>query len=180
MSPESLNYYLALATLVMQIAGAGFLVLFFLRKRIPDLQDIAAVLSRWGLWIGFALTLGGTILTLYYSEILGFVPCGWCWVQRVFLWPQVLLFGIALLKGDRRVADYSIAFSVVGGAAALYQHYLQMGGHSVVPCPASGAGDCAQRILFEFGYITFPLMAFSIFAFLIILMLFARPVRESR
>lgn len=174
MPVESINYYLALGTLAMQVAGAGFLALFFLRKRIPDLQDVAVVLSTWGLWIGFLLTLGGTALTLYYSEVLGFVPCGWCWVQRVFLWPQVLLFGVALFTKDRRAADYSIAFSVAGAAAALYQHYLQMGGHSLLPCPASGAGDCAQRFLFEFGYITFPLMAFSLFAFLIVTMLFVR------
>jgi len=35
----------------------------------------------------------------------------------------------------------------------------------------SAITDCAERYLFEFGYITFPLMSFTIFAFLIILML---------
>ena len=174
MAIETLNYYLAFATLALQIAGVGFLLVFYLRKRFPDLHDIGNLLSTWGLWIGFLLTAGATLLTVYYSDVLGIVPCGWCWVQRVFLWPQVLLFLIALIKKDWRVADYSIAFSIVGGVAALYQHYLQMGGNSVLPCPASGAGDCGQRFLFEFGYITFPLMAFSIFAFLIVIMLFVR------
>ncbi|MDO8514210.1 MAG: disulfide bond formation protein B [bacterium] len=174
MSLETLNYVLALGILAMQIAGAGFLALFFLRGKFPDLEDAGRFLADWGLWIGFLLTLAGAGLTLYYSEVLGFVPCGWCWVQRVFLWPQVVLFALALYKRDRAVADYSIAFSIFGGAAALYQHYLQMGGHSVIPCPASGAGDCAQRFLFEFGYITFPLMAATIFGFLIVLMLFVR------
>ena len=174
MTVESINYYLALGTLAMQIASAAFLVRFFLRKSIPDLEDVASFLGRWGLWLGFLFTFGGTLLTLYYSEVLGFLPCGWCWVQRVFLWPQVLLFAVALVRKDRRVADYSILFSIFGGAAALYQHYLQMGGHSILPCPASGAGDCGQRFLFEFGYITFPLMAATLFAFLIVLMLFVR------
>ncbi|MCR4281018.1 MAG: hypothetical protein NUV88_01655, partial [Candidatus Kaiserbacteria bacterium] len=55
-------------------------------------------------------------------------------------------------------------------------HYLQMGGASLVPCPAaaSEAVDCAVRFLYELGYITFPLMSFSVFAFLIIVMLFVR------
>ena len=74
----------------------------------------------------------------------------------------------------RDVACYSIALSILAGSAALYPHYLQMGGTSVLPCPASGAGDCAQRIIFEFGYITLPLMAATLFAFLIVLMLFVR------
>lgn len=174
MSVETLNYLLALGTLAMQVAGAGFLVLYFLQKKFTDLQDIAGLLCRSGLWLAFLLTLGATAMTLYYSEILGFAPCGWCWVQRVFLWPQVVLFALALWKNDRTIANYSIGLSIPGALAALYQHYLQMGGQALVPCPASGAGDCAQRILFEFGYITFPLMAATLFAFLIVLMLFVR------
>ena len=174
MSVEALNYLLALGTLAMQIAGVGFLALYFLRRKFTDLQDIAALLSRSGLWLAFLLTLVATAMTLYYSEVLGFAPCGWCWVQRVFLWPQALLFGVALWKQERSVADYSIALSIFGAAAALYQHYLQMGGSAVIPCPASGAGDCAQRIFFELGYITFPLMAATLFTLLIVLMLFVR------
>lgn len=178
MNVETLNYLLALATLAMQVVGAGFLALYFLQKKFTDLQDIAGLLSRWGLWLAFLLTLGATAMTLYYSEVLGFAPCGWCWVQRVFLWPQVVLFLIALRKNEKSIADYSIGFSILGGIAALYQHYLQMGGGALIPCPASGVGDCAQRILFEFGYITFPLMSATLFAFLIVLMLFVRN-RES-
>ena len=174
---ETLNYLLALGIVAMQIVGTAFLALYFLQKRFTDLQDIAGLLHRSGLWLGFLLTLGATAMTLYYSEVLGFAPCGWCWVQRVFLWPQVLLFAVALYKRERAAADFSIAFSIFGGIAALYQHYLQMGGGALIPCPASGAGDCAQRILFEFGYITFPLMSATLFAFLIVLMLFVRKNR---
>ncbi|HEY4516427.1 MAG TPA: disulfide bond formation protein B [Candidatus Paceibacterota bacterium] len=183
---EQLNYFLALGTVALQILALAFLALFFLQKRFPDLKVIASFLNRRGLWLGFFLALGATSMTWYYSDVLGFIPCGWCWVQRVFLWSQVPLFGVALWKCStsdvehpmsnirRDVADYSIALSILGGLAALYQHYIQMGGTSVLPCPASGAGDCAQRIIFEFGYVTFPLMAATLFAFLIVLMLFVR------
>jgi len=171
----SLNYWLALAVIVLQIVSIALLALFFLRKKFEDLAPIALFLETWGLWIGFLLSLGGIAISLFYSEILGVLPCGLCWLQRVFLYPQVLLFAVAIWKSDKSVADYSIAFSIFGGAVALYQHYLQMGGTGIVPCPAVATGaDCAQRFLFEFGYVTFPLMSFSIFAFLIILMLFVR------
>ena len=172
-SIETINFWLALGVVAMQIVGLALVVLFFLRKR-DDFAGSVAFIERWGLWAGLLLTLAGTVLTLVYSEILGLPPCGWCWVQRVFLWPQIFLFAIALWRGDRNVADYSIAFSVFGGVVALYQHYLQMGGTSVIGCPSAGQIDCAQRFVFEFGYITFPLMSFSLFAFLIVLMLFVR------
>jgi len=173
---EFYNFWLAVGTVAMQVVGVALFAVFFLRKKFPMLNDIAAPLEKWGLWKAFGLTLAGSALTLFYSEILGIPPCGWCWIQRVFLYPQVLLFAIAAWKGDRRIADYSIVLSVFGGAAALYQHYLQMGGTSVIPCPATSqqAVDCAVRFLFEFNYITFPFMSFTLFAFLIVLMLFVR------
>lgn len=176
MTVETLNYWLALATLLLQILGVAFLALFFLRKKFSDIEGVAAFLGKWGLWIGLLLTLGGIVSSLFYSEVLGIAPCGLCWLQRVFLYPQALLFAVAIWKQERAVVDYSIAFSIFGGAVALYQHYLQMGGTNVLPCPATAdkAADCAVRFLFEFGYITFPLMSFSLFAFLIIVMLFVR------
>lgn len=173
---ESINYWLALAVVGLQIATVALLALFFLRKKFTDLEPVADFLGKWGLWLGLALSLAAIALSLFYSEVLGIAPCGLCWLQRVFLYPQALLFAVAIWKKERAAADYSIAFSIFGGAVALYQHYLQMGGGSFLPCPAVAreAADCAQRFLFEFGYITFPLMSFTIFAFLIIVMLFVR------
>ncbi len=179
---ETINYALSLIVLVVEIAGAALLALFFLRKKFPDLEGIAAFAGKWGLWVGFLLTASGTALSLFYSEVLGFAPCGLCWFQRIFLYPQVLLFVLAIWKKDRGVALYSIALSIAGGIVALYQHYLQMGGTSVVPCPvvATQASDCAQRFLFEFGYMTFPFMTFTLFAFLIVVMLFVRDRAGTR
>ena len=180
---ETMNYILALGTVGLQLFTVAFLALFFLRKKFPDLQGVADFLADWGLWIGFLLSAAAAALTLYYSDVLGILPCGWCWFQRVALYPQVILFAIALWKCrtsavlhqvKKDVADYSIGLSIFGLVVALYMHYLQMGGHGVLPCPATGAGDCGQRFMFEFGYITFPLMAASLFAFLIVLMLFVR------
>ena len=183
MPTETLNYLLALGTLAMQIVAAAFLVLYFLQRRVTDLQDIGEFLHRRGLWIGFFLSLGASALTLYYSEVLGFEACFWCWMQRAFLYPQIILFGLAIWKrdvrtrgderGDRTIAEYSIALSIAGAFSALYHHMLQIMPAGTLPCPATGP-SCAQMTLFEFGYITYPLMAFSLFAFLIVVMLFVR------
>ena len=169
---ETINYALSLLVLAVEIAGAALLTIFFLRKKSASwqayLEDISAFVGKWGLWIGLILTASGTALSLFYSEVLGFSPCGLCWVQRIFLYPQVLLFALAIWKKDRGIALYSIVLSIAGGIVALYQHYLQIGGS------ATQASDCAQRFLFEFGYMTFPLMTVTLFAFLIVVMLFVR------
>lgn len=172
----AINYVLAVGTVALQLATVALVALYLLRKH-PDLASMAAVVSRWGLCIAFIVSFGAVGLTLFYSEVLGFTACFLCWIGRIFLYPQAILLGIAAWRKDAGIALYSIALSASGALVALYQHYLQMGGSSIAPCPAIPGTDCAARFLFEFGYITFPLMGFSLFAFLIVLMLFVRSPR---
>lgn len=170
-----LNYWLALGTIFLQVGVAYLLVEHFVLKQ----KFLAPYVRRWGLHALFLMTLGSVVLTLLYSEVFGFVPCGLCWLQRVFLYPLPILFGIALIrKRTVEVVDYGMALSSLGLVVALYQHYLQMGGSEFVTCPVAGVGaDCARRILFEFGYVTFPLMAATLFAFTITVLLIYRAQR---
>lgn len=167
---EQLNFLLGIATLVLQLVTVALIVLcvyeFATKERTPS----GAFIARFAMPVAFLTSLGAMILTLVYSEVFGFVPCGLCWLQRVFMFPQVFITGVALWMRDRVFAPvYLIVLSIPGALIALYNHYIQMGGAEVVNCPAAG-GDCAKRIMFEFGYITFPLMAFTLFVFLMTLM----------
>lgn len=132
--------------------------------RIPT--SLARILARYGLALAAALSAFAVTLTLYYSEVLGQAPCSLCWVQRVFLYPQVLLFGIAALRSDTRIVLYTTALSLVGAVTALYHHALQVGGISLAPCAATGP-QCTEVTFLTWGFITFPFMAFALFVFLI-------------
>ncbi len=173
MTVADLNYFLALGTILLQVVAVILLIVFIFRKKAATFGEIAGQVGDWGLWIGFVLSLG-TLITAEYYKILGFEACPLCWWQEIFLYPQVVLFGMAAWKKDSYIADYSIVLSFFGAGVALYQHVLQMLPHGTLPCPATGTVSCATRILFEFGYITYPLMAFTLFVFLIIVMLFVR------
>ena len=168
---SNLNFFLACAALLSQVLFAVLVIAYFFRKKCPTLDSFFQTAAAYALPAAFLLALGGTIMSLVYSEIFGFIPCGLCWMQRVFLYPQVILLGMAWWKKDSHIADYVIALSILGAIYALNQHFLQMGISSGLPCPASGDGDCAKRILFEFNYITFPLMSFTAFIWQIGLML---------
>lgn len=174
MPVEGINLFLAVGTIAMQVVVGALLIAYLMQARSAVLRDVGEAVEQWGLWIGLLLSFAGTALTLFYSEVIGYIPCGLCWMVRVFLYPQVLLFAIALWRKDVRIADYSIGLSVIGLFISLYTHYLQMGGSSLVPCPASGVSDCARRLVFEFDYITMPLMGATVFALLIVTMLFVR------
>src|SRR3989338_8070248 len=76
------------------------------------------------LWTGFFLSLGGIVFSLIYSEGFHIPPCVMCWWQRIFIYPQVLLFGIGLLwKGDiKTIMRASLILSGIGIVFSLY-HY---------------------------------------------------------
>lgn len=168
------NTLIGWGTLVLQIGTLVLLGAYLFENRSLSLAAVLRTVVRFALPLALFLTFVSSALTLYYSDVLGLEPCPLCWWQRVFLYSQVVLFAIALRKKDAGVAAYSIVLSLIGGGVALYQHVLQVLPGTGLPCPASGTVSCAQRFLFEFGYITYPLAAATLFAFLIVLMLIVR------
>lgn len=179
MSVADTNFFLGFATLAMQFVAGALLIIFVLRKR-DGFHDIADSVGSFGLWAALLISFGAAVVNVYYSDILGVEACYWCWWQRIFLYPQAVLFAMALWKEKyaQTAIDASLAMSVIGAGIALYHHALQMLPGSGLPCPAIGV-SCSQRMLFEFGYITYPLMAFSLFALLFVIMLLVRERRVA-
>ena len=159
---QSLNLFMALGGVALALGGT--VLLFDLYSN----RSLEGYVRRYGAVLAFILTSVGSLLTLVYSEIFGFVPCGLCWFQRIFLYPQAFITGAGLLMKEKSVPLYGFVLSVPGLVIALYHHYIQMGGADVIGCPTSG-GDCSKRILFEFGFVTFPLVSALLFAFLLVL-----------
>lgn len=167
---SNLNHFLASATLISQAFFVVFVVAYLLRKKNGAVNSFFQTAAKYALPLAFLLAVDGTVVSLTYSEMFGFVPCGHCWFQRIFLYPQTILLGLALWKKDSHIADYIIALSILGAIIALDQHSLQMGGNGILHCPTANTDTCAKRILFEFNYITFPLMSFTAFVWQIGLM----------
>ncbi len=169
MSTDTLNQLLGTGTLALQVVTLGVLVALTLRSKVSGLNDVIKQIGGMALPLAFVLSLCSAAMTLYYSDILGFEPCPLCWWQRIFLYPQVILFGLALWKGiPYRLL--SIVLSACGFVFAVYHHALQMLPAGALPCPAADH-SCAAITFVEYGYITYPLMAATLFAFLIVLMI---------
>ena len=131
---------------------------------------ITRFLSRHALLLMLIVASIATTGSLYFSEIMLWHPCRFCWIQRLFMYPQVFLLGFALLLGDRGIARYVLLFSALGMLAAGWHYYEQVMAilypavYDVMePCDATGISCKATEILY-FGYITIPVMAFMGFA----------------
>ncbi len=150
---------LALATVAMQFFIV-IIVAALLFRSAPWSRSLISFVRHHALPLGFAVAFGALAGSLYYSDFVGYEPCSLCWWQRVFIYPQVILFAIGFWRKDKNVFDYTLALSIVGGVIALYHSYIQYGGSPFFECGVD-AVSCAQRFVYAFDYITIPLMALT-------------------
>lgn len=126
--------------------------------------------SHHGILLMLIVAVIATSGSLFFSEIALFAPCKDCWIQRIFMYPQVVLLGIALWRKDRNVAWYILAMCLLGGAMSA-EHYIEqweaildpVANDPMEPCDLSGV-SCSATYIFELGYITIPMMAGTAFA----------------
>jgi disulfide bond formation protein DsbB len=171
---EIINKILSVGTILLQIFIVVLLVnLIFLRKRT---NPFLLFIKDYTFYLGFLGALGAFALSLFYSQIVGFPPCELCWIQRIFLYPQLILFGMELYKRDKSIVDFSLAFAYLGSVASIYHIYVENGGTKGLTCAtiatnSTSQTSCAVRYIYEFGYVTMPVMALSLSLFIIVLLL---------
>lgn len=179
---------LTLGTLIAHISivlGSILLVAVILKHPNARLHRISKKSADHAFLFGFLISLVSIIGSLLYSNIIGFFPCNLCWWQRIFLYPQVVLFAVALYNEkvnniqDRMVFLYSLILSVIGGGIALFQYYGQMFNPSFLAACATQGESCAKLFFVSFGYITIPMMSLTINLLLILLYFFHRHHRAQ-
>lgn len=175
---HALNVFLGTGAILLQALSAlAILVLILSPKRSAYL----AYIKKHYLWLGFLVSLAAALGSLAYSEVVGFVPCHLCWYQRVFLFPMVLLYGVAAWKRDREVTKYIVPLLSVGLLISLYHnfnYYFSEAG-STLPCDASGV-SCYQQLVSVFGgYISIPMLSLTSFLGILALVLVARFYKKA-
>lgn len=133
--------------------------------------------SFW-LFAAWATAVMATAGSLYLSEVMHFIPCSLCWFQRIFMYPLVLLLGIAYAKVDTGITAYVLPLVVVGGCFSLYHTILQkLPKDSAIA--ACGPVPCQGDYLNWFGFITIPMLALAAFAIIFIALLRVRSMKSS-
>src|SRR5205814_867353 len=112
------------------------------------------------------IALLSTLGSLFLSEVVKFQPCILCWYQRVMMYPQAILYYIALMRQERFLKPYTIALSLIGMVVGIYQWIIQrFPGSLYVPCSTNEFGvSCVKGYHFTLGYISYPLVAATAFA----------------
>ncbi len=155
----------AVGIVALQIAIVVFVILW--KQKSPLLKKIHSNAHI----ILPAIFIGSALGSLIFEYGLGYEPCLLCWYQRI------AIFGVAILSltGDIRrnklLQKQVLLFSILGLIIALVHNYIDIIPTGVDLC---GAGpSCLKRYIYEFGYITIPMMSFTVLLSGILLSVFA-------
>jgi disulfide bond formation protein DsbB len=144
----------------------GVLALVGVRGPLDAIRNLLWGYELWGAFVVAAIATGGS---LFYSQVAGFIPCEFCWFQRMMMYPLSILTLLIAVRGDNRAARYLIPLPVVGAGTSIYHMLLE---HHVIKepgaCTLTGGGCTANWIaLHSFGYLTIPTLALTAFLLLI-------------
>ena len=134
-----------------------------------DLSSRSNSKSLTLVFFAFLVSLIATFGSLFFSEIMNFIPCSLCWYQRIFMYPLVFIFLINLLFPDDKVFKYAFTLGFIGWLISVYHNLLMF---KIIPeklSPCVQGIPCSVDYLNWFGFITIPLLSF--FAYTIILIL---------
>ena len=127
-------------------------------------------------FFAFIISLVSTLGSLFFSEIMHFIPCSLCWYQRIFMYPLVLIFLINLLFPDDKLCKYAILLVIFGWLISIYHNLLMFG---IIPenlSPCVQGVPCSTDYINWLGFITIPLLSF--FAYTAILILLVKTKKE--
>ncbi|WP_018753141.1 disulfide oxidoreductase [Paenibacillus sanguinis] len=135
-----------------------------------------AFLRNYGIYLAWLVALVATAGSLYLSEVLHYEPCRLCWFQRIFMYPQVLLLGVAAYRQDRHIIPYSVLLSSVGGVISVY-HYAEQKIPALsrwLPCKVGIPCNVDYLGSGWLGFITIPFMALMAAVLIVLFLLAAR------
>lgn len=127
-----------------------------------------------------------TLGSLWFSESAGWVPCRFCWFQRIFMYSSAVVLVVAAIRRDRGVKWYVVPLAGIGILLSAWHILIE---HRIVEESASCSSvtSCANAYVVSFGRlefdqvtgefirsgfpVTLAVMAFSAFAAIITLLL---------
>jgi len=104
--------------------------------------------------------------SLYFSEVMGYIPCTLCWHQRILMYPLTAVIAVGLLRRDWHLPYYVLPLSVFGLAMSTYHYLLEKTDLFDAMAACRQGVSCTTQWINWFGFVTIPFLA--LVAFLVI------------
>lgn len=118
--------------------------------------------------LSYVVALVSMLGSLYMSEVKHFIPCMLCWVQRGFMYPQVLILLLALFVKEglqKSLLKISLVLSMIGSIVSIYHIVVQ---NTSVESVCNIGVSCDYKYINLLGFITIPVMCLIAFVLIII------------
>lgn len=144
------------------IAGVTLCIILDVLKVKHPFKDL---ISKYRLESVFLVSLIGTVGSILLSVYFKFAACELCWYQRMFLFSIPIITAIALIKNDTKAYVYAYYFALIGLFFSMYHALIQskIFASDTVFCNPTSLIDCATPAFRYFGFVTVPVVAFSVF-----------------
>lgn len=112
------------------------------------------------------VTLIATLGSLFFSEVMKFIPCNLCWYQRILMYPLTVFFAFGFFTRDRNIFTYTYPLIFIGNLLSFYHYGIQKLGffHPVQLC--SSGVSCSGIYINWLGFITIPFLSLTAFTLL--------------
>jgi disulfide bond formation protein DsbB len=141
--------------------GVLILLLFLVLLVVSWLTDnpIAAWTAKHSSVILRIIFAGAVIGSLLYSNYFDYAPCLLCWYERICIYPIAILLFTDDIRRSALLQRQIVLLSTAGFLIALYHNYITVfPGTGDQICGTSGV-SCLTRYVYEFGFVSIPLMS---------------------
>lgn len=135
------------------------------------MSDAPMTRSETALTLAFLIALTAALVALFIGEVLGQMPCTLCWYQRIAMFPLVVIFGVALWRGDPSAWVTALPLALTGTGLALWHSGLYAGiiPAAVVPCTQDGP-SCTDTAAQSILGVPIPYLSLAAFAAILALL----------
>jgi disulfide bond formation protein DsbB len=122
---QSLHDFFAVLA-VVALAGS---VLMVLARIIPAVSTVRFLdaMHRVNLWLAALVAVVATVGSVYASEWGHWIPCRFCWFQRIFMYSLAVLLVVAAVRRDRGVKWYGVTLATIGLLLSSWHILLERG-----------------------------------------------------
>lgn len=121
-----------------------------------------------------------TLGSLFFSEVMRFPPCVLCWYQRIAMYPLALIFMVGAFHHAKAVFAFATPLVLIGWLVALYHNLLHYGVIPESASPCLAGVSCATVFINWMGFITIPILSFTAFSLLIVLLVLLKRALDEK
>ncbi len=171
-------WWFAVAAICCNLATLWLLASWLLSRATPtnpipafSFRAIGSFAERNAIKVSAVIATAAMLGSLYLSEVAHFMPCRYCWMQRIAMYPLALVLLIAWFAKDNGVRRYAWPMSTIGLGFSAWHYLVQRFPDIEGSSSCDVFNPCTLTLTWKFHFISIPYMAGSAFALIATLML---------